>query len=837
MKQKSLRIALGGLALLMGCNNMASREDLVATVGGTPVYRTEIDFVTSTMPSNMRTGEARDEAIRSMLETRQKAEAARRYLGDPKGSVALRLEFQNNRSLAQIYQYFYLQENLGQSTDSLLAYYRRHQGQYAADTAAKGDFAVLRARIAQDRFLESRKDSVRAFYESNKQRFQVPATYQVLVLQSADSTKVAESLRLLSEGFSPDSIAERNEDPALKGKSAFLTTSVQMRHPVLGAMGLYPEALVDAGRFAVGNMGSVQKSEGTYRSYRIMSRKEAYLPPLDSVWKRVSDMYTTQYRRRVSEESPALLRTRYGVVLETIKPEGVEAYYAKNKEQFQTQPAFHLHHIEMSDSLALAKELETIATLDSFEAKAGRLSENAWTRFRKGDIGKVKVGHCMPWGIGMFSDLFDTLQGKQPGYRTAILKAPDTQKFHVFWLDSVIAPQQKPFDRARMAIIKALSGQGDFPLDSNTVLARIGNEPLVRESDVLRLSAEIPPSQRMEFNREKLVGFLVDWAVAARAAIEAGLDRTSDYQSWRRIMGDQLYAQLLQDSLLYLTLGRSEADLKAEYAKNPDSLFKSPFAEARPDVATWLQVPDIAFRREFALNPSVYAGFSDWKAARTAIYPRIRQAEFQSAQRRLLFKYQQEFPIVVLDSSIRYERFLEKEDLRSAAKSAYAQRKLDQALEQWNALRDYFSTDDSLQMDATLEIAKLYNEMERFSEAAREYQVYAALWPHSPEAYKALFMQGFILSENLKQDSLALPVFRSLLQRYPKTDLTDDAEWMIKNIESGGQLVPALLDSLEQTDSSAVMPSSVPATSESSTPPAGASRQTESPAAQPASKP
>lgn len=842
MNKKIASIALGGLALLLGCNNMAVREDLVATVGGAPVYRADVDFTLATLPPEERYGESANGKIRSLIENRQKAEAARRHLGDPKGELAQKLAKTRSRSLSQTYQYFFLGQGLGFGDDSLRAHYLKHQDLFAKDTLARGRFSLLRSQIARDLLLRTRHADVQTFFQSNQMRFGKPASVTVLLLQSSDSLKVVAAQGRLAAGESPDSVVSINEDAIIAGKNAVLELPEGLSHPVFARYGLDPGKVFSAVQSPIGAVGPVWAQSGKFISYKILNRRAAMLPTFDSVRAQVEDAFVEDYKNKLLKDSPALLREKYHVVVEAVVPQGLEEFYNAHKADFTTLKGYKLWHIELTDSSKLASLRDSVKTLASFQATAASITENSSTRLRKGDMGVVKLGHCLPWGVGMLPALFDSLEGKSKGYLTSVLRAPDTQKYHLFYLDSIVLPQIKPLDRARGLVREAMSQNGDFPVDSNFVLARMGDQPLVRERDVLTLREEIPPMQRTGYTREKLLPFLIDWAVSARAAEDAGLDRTADFQAWRRIQEDELYVGLLQDSVLRSSLGIPESDLRTVYEKNADSLFSEPFESSKQDVATWMTMPDISFRREFALRHEAYKGFSDWKAAKADIYKKIRYAEYFKAQRRLLFRYQQELPIVVLDSSVSYSAPQTADEMLKRAREFYGARKYQEAVDQLLWLRDCFPSDEAKQEQVSMELAKVYNDTERWNEAADEYQIYASLWPQSPEAYKALFMQGFILSENLKKDSLALPVFKSLLKRYPKTDLTDDAEWMIRNIESGGQLVPALLDSISKADSlaapvapaagSAVAPApaaSAPATTPVPVPP--------TPTAQPAAKP
>jgi len=62
-------------------------------------------------------------------------------------------------------------------------------------------------------------------------------------------------------------------------------------------------------------------------------------------------------------------------------------------------------------------------------------------------------------------------------------------------------------------------------------------------------------------------------------------------------------------------------------------------------------------------------------------------------------------------------------------------------------------------------------------------------------------MIAFTYSEYLKIDKIAVEEYRKVLANYPKCDLANDADWMIRNILSGGALMPKFDDSAFVADS------------------------------------
>jgi len=74
---------------------------------------------------------------------------------------------------------------------------------------------------------------------------------------------------------------------------------------------------------------------------------------------------------------------------------------------------------------------------------------------------------------------------------------------------------------------------------------------------------------------------------------------------------------------------------------------------------------------------------------------------------------------------------------------------------------------------------------QRFQEAADLYVKIANNYPNSKDRDQALFMAGYLKSENLNQKQEALSYFKEVLEKYPESDLVDDAQFMISAIESG----------------------------------------------------
>lgn len=84
-----------------------------------------------------------------------------------------------------------------------------------------------------------------------------------------------------------------------------------------------------------------------------------------------------------------------------------------------------------------------------------------------------------------------------------------------------------------------------------------------------------------------------------------------------------------------------------------------------------------------------------------------------------------------------------------------------------------------------------------FNRALQSYDTIIRKYPDSPNRYKAIFMEGYIYTEYLKDKNKALEAFDLLLTEYPDCDLADDARVMREIAEKGADLMSVFEDSVK----------------------------------------
>ena len=87
---------------------------------------------------------------------------------------------------------------------------------------------------------------------------------------------------------------------------------------------------------------------------------------------------------------------------------------------------------------------------------------------------------------------------------------------------------------------------------------------------------------------------------------------------------------------------------------------------------------------------------------------------------------------------------------------------------------------------------------QEFNEALKKYDLIIEKYPDSQLRYKAIFMKGFVLLENIKDNKRAMEAFDELVAEYPDCDLADDAAVLREIAARDGDIMSAFEDSLKQ---------------------------------------
>ena len=515
----------------------------------------------------------------------------------------------------------------------------------------------------------------------------------------------------------------------------------------------------------------------------------------------IKERFLSEVRQRIARETgPALLK-KYNIEESKIQMPSVEVYYEKHKDKYITPFGYVIYHVEAADSATLAKRFKGFKDkkmdLQAFMKIASKFSENKETKAKKGFVGKVVYGHPFPYGIGFVPKMFVEF-GSEADSVSSILRSESTGRFHVFFRAGVVAEGQKPLDRVRKTIENELATTANYELDSSYVLVTKNGEPAIYEKDVLATYEDNPTLIRSRNAHDRIVKALAIQLAFATEARELGLDQTWEYKALRR-QSDVDYVIKVYRDKVSKRISTPEDSLKALYARmgNPAHPNKG-YEDSRCDLDDWFTVPENYMKRTY------YYALEDYLPDS---YEQARKNVFGSVG----FRYrasQWDKETVMAWSHAQVELFADNITLLpqewsvdlaiKAADSLYTKaKKIDQAYTAWTDIRDRYVDIDSVARKATFEIAHILSDKEKFDKAQREYRAFYKTWPDSPDAEKAMFSRGFILTENMHKDSLALEVFDEFKKLYPKSELNESVDWLVNNIKSGGKLAEDLMKKIE----------------------------------------
>ncbi len=450
--------------------------------------------------------------------------------------------------------------------------------------------------------------------------------------------------------------------------------------------------------------------------------------------------------------------------LEIAPPQGIDpkAVYEADPKQWMTSPGLYAYHIQMSDSLQLAKVAATIKTLEDFK-KAAAESDNKELARRGGELGLVRKDHSLPYSLGIFPQLFEYYGESKVGL-SAIIRA--SFAFHLFYVSEQVPAEQKSFERAK-GLIEQKIASGAIAQDDATPLVLQDGKPVLFERDLKELYAEMPELDAKMYSRAKLASYMMEWYAFAAEALACGVDKSWEYKAVLNANRRAFIKQALIDSL---------------------------------NVVKESEIPENEKRYGYFYGKSVLDTTDYSKADFASYYPSVEKRAKEFKVRRFALNSELRNTLKMQSDSVHVNWAATKEISLARADSLNKAHKRDLARWEWSLLRALYIEDDSLFLQASVELAKLEVEAENFEEALKEYSVVAGMFPNNQEGEKALFNIGFILDENLNRKTDAAVVYRRFLSKYPKGELAESVSWLLKNIESEGKLAEDLIEKIEKAE-------------------------------------
>jgi len=803
----------------------------LAKINGKGYTQNDFEFMTKTLSPErqdelLKDPEARRKHFNQLLKQRLQSLAGQKSRAGKGSSLEERQGLIDKRIVTQSYYQGFLGENAGFQEKELKAYYDANQAKFVGDSGKALPFAIVKTRVADSLILS--KAPIDSFYQANAKRYERKASCSVSLIQAPNKRAAEEASKAIAGGLDfGEAAGKYSVHAASKSAKGFLGR-VTLGEPYWDLSPINQDSLFfgDAG-LAPGQVSKPLKKDSTWLLVKADSCQPTRVPGLAEVRRQVSDEYLVNYKARLSEEALKRLKAKYAVKLidknATVTDADLQKYYESHKASYMSPETYEVWHVESKNKDQLQKRAKGVKDLEAFKALAAQMSENAWTKPAQGFIGAIKKDHALPDGIGMLPALFPVLDTMASGITLDPIQNPDTKKWHVFWLAKKSGPAQKPFDRVKALVKQDIKSEAVKTVKPEDTLAVYAKGKVIREKDVLFLREEIPPHLQERYTRESLVDFLLTWELATMESEALGLTSDPKLQAQRLENKTNFWAQVYQDSVVARNAGMDTATLKRAFEENRawitrDTAEKDWSKYAR-DIAGFLALDPKELEIEYHTNPERYRRDTvalTFQEARYDVFQNLKGLAYAQAEEKLMDRLKREFEVVIVDPTLLPPKITNPQESYKTAQNLHYDRKLDPALELYGRLRTEFPKLESLQDSICFGMAQIYIEQEKYQQALAEYRRLSYLYPKSDNNYKAMFMVGFIHAEHLKNDSAAVRAFEKMLAQYPNSDLSDDADWMIRNIRSGGKLMPVLEgdSTFVAADSAAPAAPAAPATAE-----------------------
>jgi len=479
--------------------------------------------------------------------------------------------------------------------------------------------------------------------------------------------------------------------------------------------------------------------------------------------------FISQHRQAIAQKVKEMSSDLGSVVVEKVVPKDPHKFYEDNKEKFMTAPGYEVYHVAMKDSAVLAKTMVNVKDLESFKAVAATISEKEETSDSMGYVGKVKKDHALPYGIGLMPALWSELEEKTTGYISSAIRSVSDSLYHSFYVQSVVPSELKPFDRVEKQLEK-MYAEDVASLDPATVLVSDNGKTVYTKTDLMKIfEAEpgIPYNKETHYNIVKMLAQA--YAVGEKARQEK-VDQSWEFRALMRVARmDFINARYDRTLKMAAPIEAKVGEKlkKFEYFYNKESKYKDKsFEDVESQIVSGLE-------SKAKMNEKLLANMEIWNKTNVFFYD---QSKADLA------------PVTIAEGFIALGDSLAKNQ------------KFDDAISAYNKVIDLFAYRDTLFRAAVYNLAQTYSDAQKYKKSAACFEAFLQVWPDAPEAEKAMFSLGFILSENLNRNDQALEVLEDFQKRFPKSELKESVDWLVENIKSDGKLAEDLMKKIESEE-------------------------------------
>ena len=611
---------------------------------------------------------------------------------------------------------------------------------------------------------------------------------------------------LILKGVSLDSVYKAN--PGAFRKNIPSTLPYESVKPQVRELALAKAAnAADSAKAA-----TPQRLDSVYKANLSLFRKDSFVvSPFDSVKATVRDIALRSRQEAFLREFLPNQREAYHVAVQiptrpSFPEDSLKLFWKQNPDRWSTPAMYRLSALGSRDSAKLAKAVAGAKDLASFRKLSPRFPVGQPIAAPGGELGRVKHQFSLPYGIGMVPQLFAQLDTAKVGGKTAIVRVNDSL-FLATWLESKDSGTLKPYADVRSDIQASWEQDHPYVAPDSAVMATWDKGVLFRKSDVSFISEEVPAHMRRQFPPERVLDFMISWVVLDRAARERGFTERPSITNALLENSAAYLAQSFREApefQLYLFPRHAADSALAAFAKLAGHGFHPDTVGANRDGARLLLLRADEMKTAYLDGIDNYrrdSVFRPFDSVKAEVFSRLRPTLDERGQARVDSTLKARYQLKLSKEAPAHAPKLPVRAALDSARAKHDRRSIAEAETLYKQVEADASAPDSLRSQALFQLGQMHGESQNYPKSLEAYRSVLRRFPASSEAYKARFMIAFTYSEYLKVEKVAVEEYRKVLSDYPKCDLANDADWMIRNILSGGALMPKFDDSAFVADS------------------------------------
>ena len=787
-------IIIIGLLLVACGKSQSPQTKVLAKYDGGEINQEFMDLAIQSMPENQQVKLKESAHFQEYFNKTLKArlygiEAEKALINKYKDQE----DFVTTKGIAGWYQQYHLGENLGFTTTELLMHFEKNEKLFTSDDSTLVGMPLFdskRSDVARDLALEQKE--FKEFYEKNKMRFRKNPEAELSWIWTKKKGVLAGIKELLDSNKTTwgDAVKTYSELKNPENGSLGFVGPVDARPELKPYQKAFRTDLFMAKKWATGSYQLVELAgeEALFKVGKVLDEK---IRSYDEAKDDVLQKFVGQYQQLTHKNLMDSLKLKYKIKIIEDKTKANDlmtqsiAIYQENPQDYMSQAKWKLWIVQESK-------------LDTVNVQKKSLPELQALGFV--DMGWVLAKNSMPQSFGIVRGLEKSLNSSSTGF---LKKSLVSAKGKVFiYVEAYKAPKLKEFERVKRSIeLKIKNGQVEN-MDASVVLVKSkDNMEFITGFDWNQVLNELAPSARSRVKKEDLIDYLISLKLFGSEANNHGFTLRPEIKVKIKLLKDSFWSMKYEKELAFTNIQADYKTLQALYKSETEIVNHRDFDAALKDLKVLSTISELDWK---------YLSQSAWKG--TIKDPKNHKQLYVGNYNKLTSRMldQQLFQLMntnklVVDSSLNSFWKLSIDSIYQEAlvlqKRSLAKENVNRVIDGKNAINlfdflfhvapDYAKLDS-----AYYQYAKIMQTRGLYNHAIMAYDKILIHWPKSPMAFRAAFLKGYVFYENLKKDDKAIKSFEFMLANYPKTELSDDADVLLKDLKSGRTHLKKIMDNL-----------------------------------------